>query len=555
MRRSVVVLLLLAMVLPPVPTPGSAQRAPLRIDPLSLEPLAPLAGDVATVRFAVFDARERPVSGLLVRATVRPSSSTDDSESPTADVRTGMETAPGSYEIRVPLNDPGRWHVSVMATDGVSFGVASTVVEVAPRLAPAPASSAPVLFRGSAWISVLRFDAETGSIVRFLGDTVVKTGETRYLVRRSFTPVGSVSRLYGGLWHLHLVLTDIQSGEERHVDLDPVRAALQAGSTSTPAITVTLTGMPDGDSLLLVYRATRLGESWLAEVTMVDPRSGEATGHRALPGALRGTQLVPRLAVTRDGRIVILERVLSLDASGEARVTVLDRATLDVRAVRRWPFVARAVGDADCLANPVLDGGLVATERLHWFAWCRDASASWLGLWDLATGALVTRIPADPSTTEVVPSIDGTRLFLVDIATRRLVALETETGAIRHSAPENTSTESWWRRLPGAFAPSVRAAPAPSLRVALSPDGRLLYVVFPSTGELGDGIWVFETATLALVDRLLPGWLLRGVSTAPDGTVIAVADSVTGDRLVVLHRGEPRVIVTVPERISEQLDD
>ncbi|MCS7050622.1 MAG: hypothetical protein NZL87_03310, partial [Thermomicrobium sp.] len=81
MRRSVVVLLLLAMVLPPVPTPGSAQRAPLRIDPLSLEPLAPLAGDVATVRFAVFDARERPVSGLLVRATVRPSSSTDDSES------------------------------------------------------------------------------------------------------------------------------------------------------------------------------------------------------------------------------------------------------------------------------------------------------------------------------------------------------------------------------------------------------------------------------------------------------------------------------------------
>jgi len=77
--------------------------------------------------------------------------------------------------------------------------------------------------------------------------------------------------------------------------------------------------------------------------------------------------------------------------------------------------------------------------------------------------------------------------------------------------------------------------------------------VFPTTTDTGAGLWIFAPATLQLVDRLLLGWLVHGVVTAPDGTLIAVTDGPTGDRLVVLENDQPRLIVTVPERITEQL--
>jgi DNA-binding beta-propeller fold protein YncE len=168
---------------------------------------------------------------------------------------------------------------------------------------------------------------------------------------------------------------------------------------------------------------------------------------------------------------------------------------------------------------------------------------------------LLARLPLDPTATVLLPSPDGSELFLVETRQRRLLALDAEVGRVREStrSPRDTSTRSLRDEFARFLAPSARAASSSELRAALSPDGRLLYAVFPTITDAGDGLWVFATATLQPVDRLLLGWLVHGVVVAPDGTLVAVTDGPTGDRLVVLDNDQPRLIVTVPERITEQL--
>lgn len=558
MRQALVILLVLtSSFLVPVPAPGAAEGPALRIAQVTVEPTAPVAGDVVTVHFQVVGLQETPVGGLQGRVLVLPVfGSSDGAATPIAEVRSAREVAPGIYELGVPLNEPGRWRIDIEATDGIDSAVSSSLLEVSPRLAAPLPSDAPLLLRASSWVTALRFDPRTGSIVRLLGETAVEAGGMTYVVRRSSFPVGTISRLYGGLWQLSLVLTDVHSGQELRIDLDPVRASLQPGSTSTPAMTMAVTGVSD-KPVILVYRAARLGQSWLAEIIAIDSRSGEVRARQVLPGALRGTQLLPRVAVTSGSQLVVFERLLSLDASGEARVSILDAETLEVRMSRRWSFDAAAFADTDCLANPTIDGGALSTTQPRWFSWCRDSSSSWLGLWDLVTGQTIARIVADPTTTVLLPSHDGRWLFLVETRLRRVVALDADTGERREAtrpASENEAT-TLWRRFSGLLLPDVQAASPLSLHAALSPDGRLLYTVFPSTDDLGDGIWVYETATLDPVEHLLPGWLVRGVVVASDGTVVALAEGSSGDRLVVLDNTEPRLIVTVPERISEVLQD
>jgi len=534
-------------------TLASAGEPAFHIASFVIEPTAPRAGDTVIVHLTVVDARDRPVTGLTGHAQVRPvvNAVVEDT---VAEVVGLAETGPGEYVVTVPLNIPGEWRIVVTLTDAVRTLEQAARIVVAPRLDPPPPSQAPLVFRGSSWVTALRVDPATGSIVRLLGDSAVTTAETTLLVRRATSPLGPISRLFGGQWQLDLTFTDTRTGHELRVPLGPIRASLQPGSSSTPAIVVATTGLPTQPAVI-VYQAWRLGEGWQSELVLVDTRSGDIVATTILPGALRGTQLLPRVAATPEGTIVVLERALSLQATGEARVTTLATTPLIIQATRRWSFSTTGLPDADCLANPALDGGVLGRVSPRWFAWCRDLSGTWLGLWDLPSGMLLARLPLDPTATVLLPSPDGSELFLVETTQRRLLALDAEVGRVRESTRSlrDTSTRPLRDELARFLAPPARAASFAELRAALSPDGRLLYAVFPTTTDTGDGLWIFATATLQLVDRLLLGWLVHGVVTAPDGTLIAVTDGPTGDRLVVLENDQPRLIVTVPERITEQL--
>ncbi|GBD19150.1 hypothetical protein HRbin27_01654 [bacterium HR27] len=67
-------------------------------------------------------------------------------------------------------------------------------------------------------------------------------------------------------------------------------------------------------------------------------------------------------------------------------------------------------------------------------------------------------------------------------------------------------------------------------------------------------MWVYDTATLEPIAHLLPGWLLRGVVVTPGGAIVAIAERVRGDQLIVLDGEEPTLLVTLPEHVSERLD-
>jgi hypothetical protein len=556
MRRPLFALLLLALVLLATSTPVDlrAQQPVLRIQSLVVRPETVATGDVATVEVVVVDRTGAPRSGLALHASVWPTTSpAATAPEAIAEVRTVTEQEPGRYQLSLPLNEAGTWRILVRASDGIETTQAEADVFVAPRLASPPATTDAVLLRGNSWVSVLRFDPDTGSVVRLLGETVVRAAERTYVVRRSASPVGSISRLYGGAWGVSLAWTDALTGEEQRFDFDPVRASLQPGSTSTPALSLAVVGFTT-QPRLLVYRAARLGESWRADLFLLDLESGTLVAQRSLPGALQGTQVVPRLEVAASQRIVVLERALSLDGSGEVRLSLLAFDTLEPEVTRRWLVASVASGDVDCLANPDADGGVLGDQSVRWFAWCHDVTGPWLGLWDLATGALVARVNADPATTVALPAPQGELLYLVDVQRRRIAAIDAETGVPYEggSSPDVARSErSWWQRVAERLVSPVRAAETVALRAALSPDGRHLYVVYPLSGDLGDGLWVYDTATLQPVTHLLPGWLVRGVVVSAQETVVAVAQRPRGDQLIVLAGETPRLLVTLPERVSE----
>ncbi len=530
-----------------------AESTALRIAALLVQPETLTAGDVATVQVTV-DAGDPPPAHLTVQAGVWPVAATpaQAGSAAIAEVHSTVEGAAEQFSVAVPFNEPGRWRVVVEVSDGVRVAAAEQVVFVAPRLAPPPASAETLLLRGGTWVTVLRFDPENGSIVRFLAETGVRIQERYFLVRRSVEPLGAVSRLYGGVWRVNLLLTDVATGEERRVTLDPVRATVQPGSTTSPAMTLAVAGFATQPTLA-VYRAVRLGQGWSAEVAIVDVEQEAVVARRVLHGALPGSRVVVRLEATENGALVLMERALSLDGSGEVRLSILEGETLSPLTTRRWSFAGTA--SPDCLANPYRDGGALGGERLRWFAWCRDDSGSWLGIWDLVSGMLIGRVVADSATTAVLVAERGETLYLVDVARGLVTAVDAESALPRVARllpPGVVRTD----ERPPSPADGLRATEGlrdAALRAALSADGARLYVVYPLAGMSGDGIWVYDTATLEPVEHLLPGWLVRGVLLAPQNLVVAVVEGQRGDRLVVLDGNEPRILVTLPERVSERL--
>ncbi len=557
MRRSALFLALLLAWLPLGRSLGplaQADGASWRIVDSVVEPATPTAGDVVILRWRVLDAAGSPVSGLAARAAVVPPVSQYGAPTapPIVEVYGAREAAAGWYEMAIQLNEAGRWWIELTVGDGLQEAGTSVFVVVAPRPSPAPPSQSPVLLRGRSWVTVQRVDTATGSVVRLTGDVAVRNGDGLFIARRAALPVGPISRLYGGEWRLQLLLTDVLHGRELAIDLEPQRASLQPGSTVTPAVVVNWAGVPD-TPLVAVYAAWRLGESWLANLTLIDTRSGERVTERTLPAALRGNQLLPRLAATADGQLLVLERVLRLDATGEVRMTVFRVAQLEPVVTDRWSFVASGSSGGDCLANPIADVGAVGVESPRWLAWCRSGAGTWLGLWDLATRAVLTSLPADPDSSVVLSTGDGSRVLVVDVQARQLQVVDTATGTARAIplAIGSSLSRSSLSALQRLLFPAARAESLYAVYAALSPDDRFLYVVLPVTDDRGDGIWVYDSRTGALVDHLLPGWLVRGVFVGPDGTVVAIAAAPEGDRLVFVQGREPRVVVTLPDGVSE----
>ncbi len=532
-----------------------ADSTALRIAALVVQPESLTAGDVATVQVTLASG-DPPPTRLTLQASVWPVAATpaQAGSAAIAEVRSTVEGAAEQFTIAVPFNEPGRWRVVVQVSDGVRVAAAERAVFVAPRLAPPPASAEALLLWGGTWVTVLRFDPQTGSIVRFLAETGVLVQERYLLVRRSIEPRGPISRLYGGVWQVNLLLADVATGEERRVALDPVRATLQPGATTSPALALSVAGVA-GQPAVAVYRAVRLGQGWSADVAIVDVERETVVTRRVLQGALLGTRLIVRLEVTDHGDLVVLERALSLDGSGEVRVSIFQAEELVPLTTRRWAFTASA--SSDCLANPYRDGGMLGGgERPRWFAWCTDQGGSWLGIWDLASGTLVGRVVADATATAVLPAPRQQALYLVDLARGRVTVVDAQTGLPRADLglPRSGSSGADGASLPTADQPSAAGGIRDvTLRAALSADGARLYIVYPLVGEFGDGVRVYDAASLEPVGHLLPGWLVRGVLLGPSDTVVAIAPGQSGDRLIVLEDDDPRIVVAVPERVSERL--
>ena len=111
------------------------------------------------------------------------------------------------------------------------------------------------------------------------------------------------------------------------------------------------------------------------------------------------------------------------------------------------------------------------------------------------------------------------------------------------------------RWLIGALAPGASAAAQPSRWVVAGPEGRWLYVVAPVGGPhgYGDGIWLIDTSSLAVVDRWLIGHPIVAVTSTAEGTVVAIERAeTTGERALILDpEGQIERAVALPGPISD----
>lgn len=556
LKVSFAILVNLLLILGAMPIRGEVGSALWRFSELSVEPTNPLAGDVVTVSCSVRNGFDQPVTGLQLRVrVVAPRAQyAEVPPQPIAWVMGGREIAPGRYVIAVPLNEAGRWWIDLTFSGEGREETTSVFVVVSPRLAAPSPSRAPLLLRGVSWVTLLRIEPSTGSLVRIIGDSAVRSSAGFFVVRRAVTPLGPVSRLYGGEWLLTLTLDDVTTGREILVELGPFRAALQPGSTSTPALTFAWTGIPLAGAVLLAV-SSRLGEGWITRLYVVDGQSGERVSEQILPGALRGTQVLLAVGVAPNGQTVVVERALMLRTGGETRLSVLELPTLAVGRVHRWRFADGSLEESDCLANPIADVGVAGATGPRWVAWCRDATGPWLGVWDIETRQLLSRLATDPRETTVLSSPDGKFLYAVETKQQRVVRVELETGELATFplAGEEPVSDAIDGQSIGSQEQGAVRSSLPFPQAALSPDGALLYVVFPLAGTSGAGVWVYETANFHFLEHLLANWMVEGVTVSSDGVVVAYNSDDLGEHLIILRDGEPQLVIIVPEKVTELL--
>ncbi len=547
-------------------TPAAADgKAGWRFVDVAVEPAAPRAGDLLALAFTVLDEAGQPVSDLAVTGMLRAPITAYDQRPPppTAVVRGQASGPPGRYRVQLPLNAPGRWWVDIelSAADGRRDRL-SRFVEAGPRFrVPATESHDLVFLRGERWQTYYRLDPATGLVALLGGEEVLRAGQRWLVAERRLSSVGRVSPVYGGRWNLSLLLTDAQTGERAgEVQLGQVRAAVQGGSASTPALVSALVPDPNGIRLY-VYWAWKLGQGWNAQIAAVELAGGNVVVARELPGALQGDRVVPQLAVTENGEYLVLaEQVVRVAPGSQYRLSVLSTAELEIEASHRSSASARA----GCpITYPGLSG-LASGPELRWFTLCAsDGAGPVLLLWDPRAGHVVQQVDlAELKTSQPAVATDGRTLFAVALWTPRVVAIDLSTGEVRRAQPaaldgerEDSPIRRIIRWLIGAVAPGARAATQPSRWVVADPDGQRLYAVAPVGGaqSFGDGVWVLDTKSLTVVDRWLVGHPIVAVTVTSRGKVVAIERSETaGERALILDAGgEIEKAVALPGPISD----
>lgn len=532
---------------------------------VAAEPRTPLVGDLFTLAFTVLDEGGEPVSGLSVVAALRePVRAYNQPQPPPAVVVRGeARERPGRYLLRIPLNAAGRWwiDVTVESPDG-QRRTFSRFVEVAARYRVPPVEGrALVFFAGQRWQTFYRVDASTGLTWLLGGEDVVRAGDRWLLIERRTTPLTRVTQVYGGRWSLSLLATDAQTGERVvSVGLGEVRAAVQGGSSTAPALVSAVTVDPTGEHLY-VYWSRQLGQGWYADLATVSLATGTVVTEQHLPGALLGDRVVPQLAVSPDGgALVVAEQVVRVAAGSGYRLSVLRAGDLEVEATHRAPgeLMMPWVG---CPMTYPGTSGLAGGAVLRWFALCTSDAGTALFLWDPREG----RVTHQVDLSELAPggpalAFGGHVAYAVASWPPEAVEIDLLTGEVRRARSRTAGEQSpspierIIRWLVGAVVADARAAPQASRWVGVDPEAGRLYVVAPVVGSegFGDGIWVIDTRSLTVVDRWLEGRPLVAVTVAGDGTVVAVERAGDGpDRALILDAdGRVALSVALPEAIG-----
>ena len=216
LRALAVAVLLLVVAAPAAsasePTSGTPEATGWRFAGLTVEPVNPAVGDIATVRFSVVDDEGAPLTGLRPVATLRPALTTSGAQSDPVLLAAGRPLDdPGWYHVALALNQAGRWWIDVEVTDDTGrTATTSHFIAVAPTLGTPPATTdAPLFLPGDSWGAYYRLDPDTGSLATLSGEDLLHAGDHWWLATTRLTPRGPVTPEYGGTWQLTVELSEI----------------------------------------------------------------------------------------------------------------------------------------------------------------------------------------------------------------------------------------------------------------------------------------------------------------------------------------------------------
>jgi hypothetical protein len=549
--------------------PSAAHGAPLRFEDVQISPEQPSVGSVATVQFRIETSSGEPVSGLRATGVLRaPSTIEDDAPPPPSLTTIGRELAdPGTYEVAVALNQPGRWWIEIRVDDTTGnvarydhFILVDSVEQ------PVPATTAdPIFIRGDDWNTYYRIDPNTGSVFELEGSDLFKVGDRWWLTDFNVQERGDISSEYGGTWRMSVDIRDAISGNTlTTIQLGDTRANVYGGSQDDPAIATAITIAEDG-SAAYIYWARQLGEGWIAHLVEADPLTGDVRNSRVLNGAIASNGFWAEVNVRNDGTLLIAEQVVELASVSGYRLSLLDRGTLDiVEQYRRTD--AREEALTHCmLAFPGPVGEIAGEDGLK-FSLCSPPeieSDRALVVWDPLTASLQLAIPLDdlinpdPTYTDGIASPDKSTFYAINTRSLQLTEIDLESGETLREAnllPDEDDDPSTLDRffdwVFGASTDPAQASTSVEPGVAISADGQTLYaIVSPEDRE--PGILVIDLVRLEIIDSLKTGERVDGIITTDDGRLVVIQrqDNGNGDAITVIEPdGTTRVSFDLPGR-------
>ncbi len=290
----------------------------------------------------------------------------------------------------------------------------------------------------------------------------------------------------------------VDIGAARVVAAAPVREAFCGIAFSADGKTLVCSGASDG--VLHVFSLSGGGLEARRDVPVADKSDGNVVAGFALSRDL-GSAIV---ALTFDSRVVRVDI-----ASGARRWTA--------RLGKAAPGLARPAGDPDS-PNDVLGGRtLVADADPLNVVWDEDRGRAYVSLWgescvavlDALDGRIVGRWPTGLHPNEMLLSRDG-RLFVSNGGQNTVTVLDTRDGL---------PTEV----LSSAVSPGDPPGSTPD-SLALSPDGRTLYVANASTNTIA----VFDVGVRCEgrpLGYIPTGWFPASVRLTPDGRTLLVVSA------------------------------